>query len=36
LPKGDVTVEVTLNSNDHRPLAVDGTPISARTTLTVE
>lgn len=36
LPKGDVTVEVTLNSNDHRPLAVDGTPIFARTELTVE
>ena len=36
LPKGDVTVDVSLNSNDHRPLAVDGTPISASTTLTVE
>jgi len=36
LPKGDVTVEVTLNSNDHRPLAIDGKPISASTTLTVE
>tara|TARA_R110002072_G_scaffold12511_9_gene53934 strand:+ start:3243 stop:3731 length:489 start_codon:yes stop_codon:yes gene_type:complete len=36
LPKGDVTVEVTLNSNDHRPLAVEGTPISASTTLSVE
>ena len=36
LPKGDVTVSVTLNSNDHRPLAVNGTLISASTTLTVE
>lgn len=36
LPKGKVTVEVALNSNDHRPLTVDGTPISASTTLTVE
>ncbi len=36
LPKGEVTVEVTLNSNDHRPLAVGGAPISARSTLTVE
>ncbi|MGJ8617978.1 MAG: hypothetical protein ACSHWS_14145 [Sulfitobacter sp.] len=36
LPKGEVTVEVTLNSNDHRPLAIDGAPISANTTLTVE
>lgn len=36
LPKGEVTVEVTLNSNDHRPLAVNGTPISASTELTIE
>ena len=36
LPKGEVTVEVTLNSNDHRPLSVDGTAISASTTLTVD
>ena len=36
LPLGEVKVEVTLNSNDHRPLAIDGTPISASTELTVE
>lgn len=36
LPKGDVAVEVTLNTNDHRPLAVEGTPISARQIITVE
>lgn len=36
LPKGEVTVEVTLNSNDHRPLAVNGELISTSTTLTVE
>jgi hypothetical protein len=36
LPKGEVAVEVTLNSNDHRPLSVDGTQISASTKLTVE
>jgi hypothetical protein len=36
LPKGEVTVEVTLNSNDHRPLSVNGTAISASTTLTVD
>lgn len=36
LPKGEVTVDVTLNSNDHRPLAVNGALISTSTTLTVE
>lgn len=36
LPKGKVTVEVTLNSNDHRPLAVNGTPISTSMSLNVE
>jgi len=36
LPKGEVTVEVTLNANDHRPLAVNGAPITAREVLTVE
>ncbi|MEM5541493.1 hypothetical protein WNY61_01965 [Sulfitobacter sp. AS92] len=36
LPKGAVTVEVTLNANDHRPLAVNGAPITAREVLTVE
>ena len=33
LPSGAVTVEVTLNANDHRPLAVNGLPISAQQTL---
>jgi hypothetical protein len=36
LPKGDVVIEVTLNTNDHRPLAVDGTPIAAKATVIVE
>lgn len=36
LPKGAVTVEVTLNANDHRPLAVNGAPITALEVLTVE
>ena len=36
LPKGDVEIEVTLNTNDHRPLAVNGTAISATQTITVE
>lgn len=36
LPKGAVQIEVSLNANDHRPLAVDGTVIAARTQLTVE
>lgn len=36
LPKGEVLVEVTLNTNDHRPLAVDGAVISASQTLVVD
>ena len=28
LPEGEVTVEVTLNANDHRPLAVSGVPLA--------
>jgi hypothetical protein len=36
LPEGEVTVEVTLNSNDHRPLAVAGHKISAQTRLIVQ
>ncbi len=36
LPEGEVTVEVALNSNDHRPLAVAGQPITASTRLIVE
>jgi hypothetical protein len=35
LPSGEVTIEVTLNSNDHRPLSVAGTNIKASVTLTV-
>lgn len=30
LPPGRVTLEVTLNANDHRPLAVDGAPVASR------
>lgn len=36
LPKGDVTIDVTLNSNDHRPLAVNGQPIKASAQVGVE
>ena len=36
LPRGDVEIAVTLNANDHRPLAVSGVPIRALTTVTVE
>ena len=36
LPEGEVTLQVTLNSNDHRPLAVAGQTISAETRLIVE
>ena len=36
LPKGEVTVKVTLNANDHSPLAKAGEPIAASTTLVVE
>lgn len=36
LPKGAVEIEVTLNTNDHRPLSVNGTPVAARQTITVE
>ncbi|MFK7834698.1 MAG: hypothetical protein AB8B60_00630 [Sulfitobacter sp.] len=36
LPKGDVVIEVTLNTNDHRPLAVNGTPVSALKSIKVE
>lgn len=36
LPKGEVTVQVMLNANNHQPLAVNGQPIMASTTLTVE
>lgn len=30
LPPGPVTVEATLNANDHRPLVVGGAPLTAR------
>ncbi|MGC1504238.1 MAG: hypothetical protein WA782_08850 [Sulfitobacter sp.] len=36
LPKGDVEVKVTLNTNDHRPIAVNGTPVSAAQMIAVE
>ena len=36
LPAGEVEIAVTLSTNDHRPIAVDGTPVAARQTLVVE
>lgn len=36
LPKGEVEVEVTLNTNDHRPMSVAGTPITATQMIEVE
>lgn len=36
LPKGEVEVSVSLNSNDHRPLFVGGKPVAATQTITVE
>lgn len=36
LPQGEVEIEVTLNTNDHRPLSVAGTPVSATQNITVE
>ena len=36
LPKGEALIEVSLNTNDHRPLTLAGSPIVARTTITVE
>lgn len=35
LPKGATKIEVVLNSNDHRALSVDGTPVSATRSITV-
>ena len=35
LPSGETTVEVTLNANDHRPLAVEGEPLAARISLDI-
>jgi hypothetical protein len=36
LPKGEVVIEVSLNFIDHRPLSVSDTPITAKTTITVD
>jgi hypothetical protein len=36
LPNGEVTVSVSLNANTHSPLAVDGVPVEAAKTITVE
>ncbi|WP_417769791.1 hypothetical protein [Stappia sp.] len=36
LPKGENTVEVSLNANDHRALAIDGKPLRAAQKVTVE
>jgi hypothetical protein len=36
LPTGEAVVEVTLNANDHRSLAVAGVPIAASTRMIVE
>lgn len=36
LPNGDNTVEVTLNANDHRALAVDGKPLRAAVKISVD
>ena len=36
LPKGDITLEVTLNTNDHRIFTVNGTPVSARISTTID
>jgi len=36
LPKGEVKITVTLNSNDHRPLSVAGEPAAATQIITVK
>ena len=36
LPKGETTVAAALYSNDHRPLTIDGAPISQEVTITVD
>ena len=36
LPAGTHEVRVTLNSNDHRPLVVDGAPLTATATIQVD
>lgn len=35
LPSGETEIEVTLNTNDHRPLSVNGTPVAASTIVEV-
>lgn len=35
LPQGDAVIKVTLNTNDHRPITVDGVAVSAAQTLTI-
>lgn len=34
LPEGSVKIEVALNTNDHRPFAIDDVPVSATVTIT--
>lgn len=36
LPDGNAVVEVTLNSNDHKQLAIDGNPVKANVTVNRE
>lgn len=36
LPKGDVTIDVTLNANDHRVYTVNGAAVSTRITATID
>lgn len=36
LPVGEHVLRVTLNTNDHRAYVVDGVPVSAQTTITVD
>jgi hypothetical protein len=36
LPKGEVEIEVSLNSNSHSQLVVDGVPVSASQVIQVD
>jgi hypothetical protein len=36
LPQGNPTIKVVLNSNDHRPLSVDGTPVDVTLSIQVD